>query len=71
MHRKRTELQKDPTSTLCPPLLAEDVILELENQSISNDGTFYVGFQDRSQSQVGGSMSQMNSLEFIHPLKLT
>lgn len=24
-----------------------DVILELENQSISNDGTFYVGFQER------------------------
>ena len=30
---------------------AEDVILELENQSISNDGTFYVGFQDQGTDQ--------------------
>ena len=44
----RTELYRSNFHPLAP-LLAEDVILELENQSISNDGTFYVGFQDRSR----------------------
>eukprot|EP00434_Breviolum_minutum_P018982 symbB.v1.2.016735.t1/scaffold1281.1/size129568/3 len=39
-----------------------DVILELENQSISNDGTFYVGFQERLSFVY---LIQLKRMEFL------